>query len=606
MVETSLTASKLCEICRSFDIAKYFLPPVEGEAHTRSQIGELLYKSKELGTRKEISRRSNECTFCTLLYAATAWPGDEASITISSVSCGRNRSVTGEYLDPVYDIQVFARYQKVGNRSRIQLLADDADKLGLSRDFRAREPGMSGFAMRHARAWLDICCSKHGNPCNTLHGGSAEGLPSPQPQDLLAIDLVKMCICHKPAGEDYAALSYCWPSKAYLTLVKENRGELFEHGAVAENIGELPGTVQDAIECAKELPYRYLWIDALCIVQDDPDHKNIQLRQMDRVYSCASITLVRTPLDGVPQMLKSYEMALSFYTYRDVSYASDILNAFEGVKVVLSEAMGTDFWQGIPEKLLPQALCWQLRGPFRRRLSKPVGSQSAEPLFPSWTWAGWESSVNLNVHMAIQTYRTDAEWYIINKDGVATRLDVHPQWMTLSRQRPSPSLLKPFLPKLVPREEVDAASDAWRDARILGCWTTGASLFLDGSHHKLGSNNHETQWRESTNFAIKDPWGATAGCILLPKNYFQNAGLTGLTCEFILISRGLKSDAEVISALNMSYFDESVYSTRGWCHLNVMMISRIDEFTAERIGVGIISKEAWGAASPETTFVKLV
>lgn len=316
-------------------------------------------------------------------------------------------------------------------------------------------------------------------------------------------------------------------------------------------------------------------------------------------------TLSRAPLEGIIAMLVSYEMALSFYTYRDVSYPSDILNAFEGVSVVLSEAMGTDFWQGIPEKILPQALCWQLRGPHRKRLSKPTGTQSAERLFPSWTWAGWESSVNLNVHMAIQTYRTDAEWYIINKDGIATHLDVQPQWMTLSRQRPSASLLKAFLPKLVSREEVDAKSDAWRDARILGCWTSSASFYLDGSHHKL-NDYHETQWRESTNFAIKDPWGATAGCILLPKDFFQKGGTAGQMCEFILISRSLKSDSEFLNAMNMTYFDESVYATHGWSHLNVMMISRIDDLTAERVGVGVMSKEAWGAASPETTFVKLV
>lgn len=317
-------------------------------------------------------------------------------------------------------------------------------------------------------------------------------------------------------------------------------------------------------------------------------------------------TLSRKPIDTLQNMLKEYEIALSNYTYREVSYASDILKAFEGIKAIFCDSMQTDFWQGIPEKLLPQALCWQTRGAHRRRMDKPDGRQSPKPLFPTWTWAAYDSSVNLNDHMPIEEYRTDVEWYIINDAGFATRLDVHPQyplWMTMSRHRPSPMLLKTFLPNLVPREEVDANSEAWREARTLGCWTTTASFYLDGSHHKLGYDTHEMMWTQSTNFAIKDQWGATAGCILLPKDFFQAADTDGMMCQFILISRGRKRHFE---GHEMTYFDESIYMTGRWCHLNVMMISRIAEMTAVRVGVGIISKEAWAAAAPETTFIKIV
>jgi hypothetical protein len=311
--------------------------------------------------------------------------------------------------------------------------------------------------------------------------------------------------------------------------------------------------------------------------------------------------LSRKPLGALSRMLESYEMALSAYTYRAVSYPSDILNAFEGIKVVLSEAMQTDFWQGIPEKILPQALCWQLRGTFRRRTNNVTGQASSEPLFPSWTWAGWDSNVNLNDHMAIQSYRTDAEWYIINKNTVATRLNVHPEWISMQSQRPAPSIIHAFLPNIVPRENVDAKSEEWRDARILACWTTCASFVLDGSRHQLNAaNRHERLWPESTNFAIKDRWGDTAGCILLPKTFFDAAGVDWKRCEFILVSRSLPLSA------TMSYFDENVYEPKEWCHLNIMLISRVDEFTACRVGVGIIHKDAWVAAKPETTFVKLV
>jgi hypothetical protein len=87
---------------------------------------------------------------------------------------------------------------------------------------------------------------------------------------------------------------------------------------------------------------------------------------------------------------------------------------------------------------------------------------------------------------------------------------------------------------------------------------------------------------------------------LLPKTYFEDFGVDRLRCEFILISRSLPLPTK------MSYFDESVYHVKEWCYLNVMLVSKVDEFSAIRIGVGVVHKDAWVAAKPETTFVKLL
>ena len=149
-----------------------------------------------------------------------------------------------------------------------------------------------GFNMAVARAWLDICLKQHGGLCSTPDKTKEEKLEPPQPVDLLAIDLHSMKICAMSYGSEFIALSYCWPAKQYLTLLKENRDAVSTRGALVEVAFALPSTVRAAISCAEELPFRYLWIDALCIVQDDSEHKAIQLRQMDRVYSAPALTLV--------------------------------------------------------------------------------------------------------------------------------------------------------------------------------------------------------------------------------------------------------------------------------------------------------------------------
>lgn len=51
---------------------------------------------------------------------------------------------------------------------------------------------------------------------------------------------------------------------------------------------KLPGTIEDAIRLTSSLGYRYLWIDALCIVQDDPiSEKKRHLGRMDAIYNCS-------------------------------------------------------------------------------------------------------------------------------------------------------------------------------------------------------------------------------------------------------------------------------------------------------------------------------
>lgn len=314
--------------------------------------------------------------------------------------------------------------------------------------------------------------------------------------------------------------------------------------------------------------------------------------------------LSRKPLRSLTAMLLSYEYSLSAYTYRDVSYASDMLKAFDGIKAVMSDAMQTDFWQGIPEKILPQALCWQLRGSYRRRRCRPADGPPSKPLFASWAWAGWESSVNLNDYMFVKMYRTEAEFYIVNDNAVATRLDVKPEWESMQNQRAHPSVIRAFLPEIVPRHTVDASSKEWRNARTLGIWTTSASFLLDGTHHVLSTDsNHEKLWRDSINFAIKDQYGDTAGSILLPNTYFEDFSDDWVEREFILISRCVPLESQIQN----SHFDEKLYhKKKAWCCLNIMMISRTGEYTALRAGMGILHKEAWVKAKPMTVFVKLL
>jgi hypothetical protein len=59
--------------------------------------------------------------------------------------------------------------------------------------------------------------------------------------------------------------------------------------AVADRI---PRTIRDAMAVVRKLGIRYLWVDALCIIQDDPQDKAKEIHRMDSIYEGSTFTLV--------------------------------------------------------------------------------------------------------------------------------------------------------------------------------------------------------------------------------------------------------------------------------------------------------------------------
>ncbi|KAK8036170.1 hypothetical protein PG993_008784 [Apiospora rasikravindrae] len=87
----------------------------------------------------------------------------------------------------------------------------------------------------------------------------------------------------------YAALSYCWgqgQGAAWLTT-KANLNSRTKGFARSS----LPKTLLDALFITEKLGLRYIWIDALCIVQDDKDDWESEGSQMGGIYAGSQITI---------------------------------------------------------------------------------------------------------------------------------------------------------------------------------------------------------------------------------------------------------------------------------------------------------------------------
>lgn len=86
----------------------------------------------------------------------------------------------------------------------------------------------------------------------------------------------------------YAALSYVWGGPQKFTLLKRNLDHLQQDGALED----LPRTLADSIIFTAALDLRYIWIDAICIIQDSDEDKAIQIGNMANIYSCSTITVI--------------------------------------------------------------------------------------------------------------------------------------------------------------------------------------------------------------------------------------------------------------------------------------------------------------------------
>lgn len=85
----------------------------------------------------------------------------------------------------------------------------------------------------------------------------------------------------------YFTLSHCWGTLKFLMLLKGNI-KAFQKSIP---IQELSKTFQDSIVVTKRLGFRYLWIDSLCIIQDDDEDWQKESALMSMVYGLSTLNL---------------------------------------------------------------------------------------------------------------------------------------------------------------------------------------------------------------------------------------------------------------------------------------------------------------------------
>ncbi|RWA11278.1 hypothetical protein EKO27_g3823 [Xylaria grammica] len=166
----------------------------------------------------------------------------------------------------------------------IALRKDATDTILLFPRF-GRDVNVDKIDWSMVRGWVDSCV-KH----------TADGIVSRYDKagdlHLRAVDVIDGCVVDLPPRAQYVALSYAWGKDQRVKLQTDNLLQLSSKGYLRSDFGRPSKTIVDATHVVRSLGYRYLWVDALCIIQDDAASIQQNVMEMDRVYSHALFTIV--------------------------------------------------------------------------------------------------------------------------------------------------------------------------------------------------------------------------------------------------------------------------------------------------------------------------
>lgn len=162
---------------------------------------------------------------------------------------------------------------------------------------------------------------------------------------------------HQTEQTRYAALSYCWGDEEEAKSQFKTEIASLEDRCVALSSELMTSTTKDAIALARAIGIRYLWIDALCIIQDDEGDWSHESSQMNLIYRHAFVTfcslssdschegfLNRAPTIAIPFQSTIQKAIKGFYSIRARSIAGFHVDRKKDMRDHALSKWGTRGW----------------------------------------------------------------------------------------------------------------------------------------------------------------------------------------------------------------------------------------------------------------------
>jgi len=185
--------------------------------------------------------------------------------------------------------------------------------------------------VRHCEANHAICQLN-----NHPQGGRIRGLKVLRLLDVVDNHLVEKTTEFPP---QYVALSYVWGAVMGVRLTRANKARMMQPGALVHVAEHAPVTIKDAIKLTRMLGARYLWVDSLCLVQNDESDLKEGVQVMDDIYEQAWLTIVNAGgHDANAGLLSLRPGDRGGYPYREVK-PSLFMGLLKGVDAYLKNSV---------------------------------------------------------------------------------------------------------------------------------------------------------------------------------------------------------------------------------------------------------------------------
>ncbi|KAB5549733.1 heterokaryon incompatibility protein-domain-containing protein, partial [Coniochaeta sp. 2T2.1] len=158
-----------------------------------------------------------------------------------------------------------SRWKHIGPARSVPALANSTESIGL------------------LKRWL--------NDCETRHPACQAGRTATLPTRVIHVgesaETVSLYISQPGEQGTYTALSHCWGGQTPLATTQATLGDRQK----SIHFDKKSRTFAEAVEVTRALGFKYLWIDSLCIIQDDVADWTAEAAKMSQVYSNAALTL---------------------------------------------------------------------------------------------------------------------------------------------------------------------------------------------------------------------------------------------------------------------------------------------------------------------------
>ncbi|GKZ32985.1 hypothetical protein AbraIFM66950_002691 [Aspergillus brasiliensis] len=151
----------------------------------------------------------------------------------------------------------------------------------------------SEMCLSLAVSWLDKCCREHAK-CDGFED-KLSFLPTRVIDVGDSLTPPHLHISADGETENWVSLSYCWGGDSNFTL----NASSFDDLRSGRSLATFPATLRDAVLVTRALGFRYLWIDTLCIFQDDTNDWAVEASRMSRTYRHAAVTIAATSAERV-------------------------------------------------------------------------------------------------------------------------------------------------------------------------------------------------------------------------------------------------------------------------------------------------------------------